>query len=403
VTFHNLLALHNTLVKNDDSESTKGVHITLSTRSNCLLRLKDLVGGAGSGKGLSAFPSANSRMDESSDDSGEAEVESNDSSPDGEELDEMVEEDDDEEIEDDIEEDAEDAEDAEDDVDMARSLNEEESIASQTFAEAAVEEAVRSELDTPTANEDADAVEEADFINYTNEVDDDNVDGVHLGPDGVADLPTPHADVGDEFEFANAEDNLIDGLAADEAKLDQVDDLDLLEDVNDAGDIVSHGQESAAVEATSQEEQQQENHEDEFLDLSGDIDNTVASAATLEAGNNEPSLDTSATATLDNDEIDYEDSHPNGAKTETTLDTGADEIDWDVEIKNTAPADTSATSPTASGKRTREVDEASDALLDDLPGEPPLKRRAIATFIKDGSSVNSSFVDVKRVRTGDTP
>lgn len=385
MTFHNLLALHNTLVKNDDSDKTKGVHITLSTRSNCLLRLKDLVGGAGSGKGLSEFPSATSRVDESSDDSGEAEAESDDSSPDGE-VDEMVDEDDDEEIEDDIEEDA---EDDGVDVDMAGSLDDE-SVASQGFAEAVINEAGRSELDTPTADEDADedadAVEETDYINYTNEEVDDDVDGVHLGPDGVADPPTPHADVGDEFEFANAEDNLIDGLASDEAELNQVDDLDLLEDINDAGDIVSHGQEGGAVETAGQEDhQQEENHEDDFLDLSGDIDDTAASAATLEAGNKaddlELSLDTSATATLDNDEIDYEDSRPNGEKTEATLDTGADEIDWDVEIKNAAPpADPAATSPTASGKRTREVDESGDALLDDLPGKISLKWRAIVVY-----------------------
>ncbi|KAL1898822.1 hypothetical protein Sste5346_003232 [Sporothrix stenoceras] len=374
VTFHNLLALHNTLVKNDDAEATKGVHITLSTRSNCLLRLKDLVGGAGSGRGLSAFPSATSRADDSSDDSGEADADSDDSSPDGgdaEEPDEIVEEDDDEEIEDEIEE-----EDVEEDVEMARSLDEEESIASQNFADAVVKEAVRSELDTPTADEDADAQEEADYISYTHDEVDDSVEGVHLGPDGVTDLPTPHADVGDEFEFATAEDNLIDGLAADEAKLDQVDDLDLLEDINDAGDIVSHDQEGGAVVDTADlEGGQQENPEDDFLDLSGDIDDTAASAATLEAGNKADDLDTSATATLDNDEIDYEDSGAtNGNKAEATADTVVDEIDWDVEIKNTAPADATETSPNASGKRTREVDETGDALLDDVPGEPPLKK-----------------------------
>lgn len=390
MTFHNLLALHNTLVKNDNAESTKGVHITLSTRANCLLRLKDLVGGAGSGRGLSAFPSATSRADDSSDDSGEADADSDDSSPDGrdaEEADEMVEEDDDEEIEDDIEE-----EDAEDDVEMARSLDEEESIASQNFAEAVVKEAVRSELDTPTADdEDADAQEEADYINYTHDEVDDNIEGVHLDPEGVTDLPTPRADVGDEFEFANAEDNLIDGLAADEAKLGQVDDLDLLEDIDDAGDIVSHGQKGGAAVDTSADgqegQQQQENPEDDFLDLSGDIDDTAASAATLEAGNKAEYLDTSATATLDNDEIDYEDSGANGTngnKTEATVDTTVDEIDWDVEIKNTAPTDALETSPNASGKRTREVDEAGDDLLDDVPGEPPLKRqRASALYSHD--------------------
>lgn len=55
VTFHNLLALHNTLLTNDDATAARGLHITLGTRPNCLLRLKELVGGAGLGKGLSAF------------------------------------------------------------------------------------------------------------------------------------------------------------------------------------------------------------------------------------------------------------------------------------------------------------------------------------------------------------
>ncbi|CAK7225096.1 hypothetical protein SEUCBS140593_005787 [Sporothrix eucalyptigena] len=362
VTFHNLLALHNTLVKNDDASETKGVHITLGTRSNCLLRLKDLVSGAGVGKGLSSFQSVSSRMDESSDESPEAEGESDDSSPDVE-------------IEDAFDEEDEDGEEDGVDIDMAGSLDDQ-SVASQSFAEAAAEEADGAELETPMPDEDDDAdtgaVNEADYVDFTNDDEDDTANGVLLGPNGVSDLATPHAD-GDELEFAAAEDDLLDGLAADEKDLEQVDDLDLLEDINDAGDIVSHGQEGAAastsngLESAGQDNDHHGENDDDFLDLHGDIDDTAASVRTLEANTKtddaEVSLETSATATLDHDEIDYEENQPDGIKEEASTDAAVDEIDWDDEIKNAA-----STSPTASGKRTREVDESGDALLDDLPG-----------------------------------
>ncbi|CAK7215960.1 hypothetical protein SCUCBS95973_002643 [Sporothrix curviconia] len=388
VTFHNLLALHNTLAKNDDANATKGVHITLGTRPNCLLRLKDLVSGAGAGKGLSAFQSASSRMDDSSDESAEAEAESDDSSPDVE-VEDMLEEDDDdadEGADEDVDEDID--EDDAVDVDMAGSLDDQ-SVAGQSFAEAAAEEAGGAELETPMADEDDDAdtgaVNEADYVDYTNDdVDDDAANGVLLaGHNGVSELATPHADVGDDLDFAAAEDDLLSGLAGDEKALEQADDLDLLEDINDDGELVSHDQEGAAVEASNglePAEQDNDHHgenDDDFLDLNGDIDETVASAETLEASTKadgaEASLETSATATLDHDEIDYEEKPAAEAKEDAPLDIAVDEIDWDDELKNAAPS-----SPTASGKRTREADESGDALLDDLP-------------------------DLKRHRAGNTP
>ena len=380
MTFHNLLALHNTLTKNDDAGAATGVHITLGTRPNCLLRLKDLVGGASSGKGLSSFQSTSSRMDESSDESAEAEAESDDSSPDGE-AEEMQEEDEEEEKEEEEEED--DDDDDEDngvgvDVDMAGSLDDQ-SVASQGFAEAATEEAGGVELETPVADEDEDedeadadtgAVHEANYGDYTNGDDEDTANGVLLGPNGVSELATPRADVGDDLDYAAAQD---------EKNLEQADDLDLLEDINDDGELVSHDQDGAVVEAAADlehaegdvdhnnlEEGNGEN-DDDFLDLNGDIDETVASAETLEAntkaGDVESLVETSATATLHHDEIDYEENNAGESREDAPLNTTVDEIDWDVELKNAA-----STSPSASTKRAREADESGDALLDELPG-----------------------------------
>ncbi|CAK7208633.1 hypothetical protein SBRCBS47491_000158 [Sporothrix bragantina] len=372
VTFHNLLALHNTLAKNDDEETTRGVRITLGTRSNCLLRLKDLVGGAGSGKGLSSFQSASSRMDESSDESPEAEADSDDSSPD-DEVEDMLEEDDEDADEDDGV-----------DVDMAGSLDDH-SVASQSFAEAATEEAGGVELETPMAEEDDDAdtgaVNETDYVDYTNDDDEDATNGVLLDHNGVSELATPHADIGDDLDFAAAEDDLLNGLAGDEKNLEQSDDLDLLEDINDDGELMGHDQDGATVEASNgvkPAEQGDDYHgenDDDFLDLHGDIDETVASAETLAASAKADGaeLETSATATLDHDEIDYEENHTGETKEDAPLDTNVDEIDWDDELKNAA-----STSPNASGKRTREADESGDALNDELP-------------------------DLKRPRTGTTP
>lgn len=53
MTFYNLIALHNSLLKNDDPTALQVLHLTLTTRPNCTLRLKSLVQAASNGKGLS--------------------------------------------------------------------------------------------------------------------------------------------------------------------------------------------------------------------------------------------------------------------------------------------------------------------------------------------------------------
>ncbi len=55
VTFNQLVALHDKLLKNEDPEASQGLSLVLTTRPNCTLRLRKLVEGANSGRGLSTF------------------------------------------------------------------------------------------------------------------------------------------------------------------------------------------------------------------------------------------------------------------------------------------------------------------------------------------------------------
>ena len=62
VTFQHLIALHDKLVKNDDAQASRGFNLVLTTRRNCVLRLGELIAGANSGRGLSAFHSASTSL-----------------------------------------------------------------------------------------------------------------------------------------------------------------------------------------------------------------------------------------------------------------------------------------------------------------------------------------------------
>ncbi len=410
VTFHHLLALHDRLVKNDSPASEKSLHIVLATRANPLLRLKDLATAASVGRGLSSFLPGHEvvDVDDSSDESVEIEAESIESSPDDDEDDDMAEEDEGGAGVSDVEA---------VDTNIAVSVDDD-SVAGESARIASGDEDAEisvqgATLETPTADDDdeiaAGSLDEVDFTEFADEkeeeeeVDDDDddkdqVEGVLLGPNGVSHLATPQADAGDDL-LQDIDGNAEDGEHNDE--------MDLLEELNDDGDIIGHNQDGmspdmrcvffdhnsifANAAPLEQEganlepengiaavgEGVQRGDDDDFLDLHGDIEDGAqpaeAQEPTLKAAATEPgaSLDTSATATVDYDEIDYEDSHPVAPKTEATEPGGVDEIDWDEEIKTTAPADATSTPTTASGKRTREVDEEEEGLLEDLPGMLP--------------------------------
>ncbi|CAK7274433.1 hypothetical protein SEPCBS57363_006159 [Sporothrix epigloea] len=375
VTFHNLLALHSTLAKNDDTDAAKGVHITLSTRSNCLLRLKELVGGAGSGKGLSWFQSGSPQKEELSDESLEAEAESDDSSRD-DELEDAFEE----ALDEDVEEEEDDGDDGDEDhdedvgidVDVTGSPGEQ-SVASQSFAEAAAKESGGTTLETPIA-EDQDsantgAIDEADYVDYTNDDDDDPFNSVLQDPERLSEMATPHADFEDDPSFAADEDDHLSGLDGGLADNEQQNYPELSEDINEG--LAEHHEEGAIAHTLDDLESVKQNsayhgeNGDDFLDLHGDTHDSEARAETQQANakaDTEESVGSSATATMDHDEIDYEEHHTAGTKENAPPSSTVDEIDWDDELKKAA-----STSPSVSGKRTREIDETGDALLDEIP------------------------------------
>ncbi|OAA68141.1 hypothetical protein SPI_00336 [Niveomyces insectorum RCEF 264] len=408
VTFLNLLALHNTLIKNDDSTALKSVHITLGTRPNCLLRLKELVNGAGSGKGLSMFQQAQASLDISSDDSSENEAGTNESSPE-DELEDMIEEDEGGALISDT-----DAVDAAD-VDMAGSLDD------TVGSESALQETVGERIDPPThspVHENQEATDndgavfgteqdEIDFTEFTNE-EDEGTDGVLLGSVGASD-PTMTEAPKEERSLVDHGNELSGDLSADAEIAGHDDELDFLEDIRGTNGNLGEEQNDQEgirpnpVSGPQTTDNQQQDNDDDFLDLHGDIaDNTVSTEALEASGSKETttnnadsSVDTSATATLDNDEIDYEDGHATGPGFESKDDAqaavgqhlgqpgaedapvaeavagaGVDEIDWDDGDKNGALSGKEANLALASSKRTREADEHDD-LLD---GSPDFKR-----------------------------
>ncbi|EPE09953.1 glutamic acid-rich protein [Ophiostoma piceae UAMH 11346] len=396
VTFHNLLALHTTLVKNEDEDSSEiqGVRITLGTRPNCLLRLKDLVSGAGQGMGLSDLQTRQSSRDDSSEGSFEAEVEFEvdieHSSPDDDETGHVQDEGEDEDEDEDENEDENDDDDEEGaDVDMAGDDSGDSENAHQD-AEPSVQGA---DADSLNADDDEieDGVNEVEFAAYDNNGEEEEHNGsteeavgglLFAAESTVPGLPAVQADdVVEEAPFGDGSDLLAD-IADDANDLEHHDELDLLEDINEAGDLTGEAEENFQQEAA--DESATVNEDDDFLDLSGDIGDGALVADTLNLGdvNNAfgeeagASLGTSATATLDHDEIDYEDNDNNQGG--VSLDVGdADEIDWDDELKNAGPLEdeslATVTPTTASGKRSREVDEsANGAVLDD---QPDFKRR----------------------------
>ena len=391
ITFHNLLALHTTLVKNEDEDSSEiqGVRITLGTRPNCLLRLKDLVSGAGQGMGLSDLQTKQSSRDDSSDVSFEAEVEADiqHSSPEEDGTGHVEDEGEDEdEDEDDIEDDDEEGV----DVDMA---GDDSGDSENTHQDADAEPSLQgADADSPNADDDEieDGVNEVEFAAYNDDGEDEEehngsteeaVGGLLFAAEStVPDLPAVQADdLVEEASFGDGSDLLAD-IADDANDLEHHDELDLLEDINDVGDIAGQAEESLQQQAA--EQPLTVNEDDDFLDLNDDIGDGALVADTLDLGdaNNafdeeaDASLGTSATTTLDHDEIDYEDNNDNN-QGGVSLDVGeADEIDWDDELKNAGPPEdeslATATPTTASGKRTREVDESADgAVLDDQPGK----------------------------------
>ncbi len=55
MSFNQLLALHNKLLRNEDPTASQGLSLVLTTRPSCTFRLKKLVQGANNGMGLSKF------------------------------------------------------------------------------------------------------------------------------------------------------------------------------------------------------------------------------------------------------------------------------------------------------------------------------------------------------------
>ncbi|CAK7272543.1 hypothetical protein SEPCBS119000_005179 [Sporothrix epigloea] len=399
VTFHNLLALHSTLANNDDADAAEGVHITLGTRSNCLLRLKDLVSGAGSGKGLSSFHSASHPRDESSDESFEAEAESDDSLPD-DVIDDMHDEDD----EDNVDEDED--EDGGIDVRMSGSLDDPKA-ADQSIVDVAVNGSDGAELKTPfTENEeDADygAAEEAHYVDYTDGGDDAS-NGVLLEIENLSEVATPDANIAKDAEFTADEESHLKGLDDDRKSVEQPNALEQLESTNgDEGYVEQHEDGATAQplresDTAGQDDEFHGEDGDDYLDLNGDFHELDAPAEALQAktkADTEESFESSITATIDHDEIDYEEHHSVAINGNAPPGSSIDEIDWDDELKNAAP-----TSPSTFGKRTRDIDESDDTLLEEIPG---MNLAILSHQLPSISAANLTPSDPKRARNNQPP
>lgn len=433
VTFHNLIALQNTLLTNDDATLSKGLHITLGTRPNCLLRLKELVSGAGSGKGLSSFQQARTSSDDSSDGEDHADKSDEPSSDNG--FIDGVEEDEG----DDLTPEAEMV-----DVDIA--ADETETFGGEGVGLAMTGEGAESvdhgadDVDTEGGHGVNVSEEEADFVDFTNEEEDDT-GGVSLKGTGEPDLSreehTPSQSSNDRFEQQDKHGEL--NSAEDAEAPNHRHDSELLNSFGHVGGLPGQEQDGelyelvhnisdgiisdiplqdsvlhlepdnglGPIDQAHQHDDLQsldEDNEDDFLDLSGDFDDVPPPTALSEdtsyhnvaSEDVEVSLGTSAT--LDNDEIDYEDRDTTAiigpgfgedAHTSTEgfhlqnndapapivpADPGLDEIDWDDEDKNGATSEAASTPATATGKRTRKEEGLEDYLIDDLPGinNPPV-------------------------------
>lgn len=419
VTFHNLLALHTTLVKNEDDDSMEiqGVHLTLGTRPNCLLRLKDLVSGAGQGLGLSDLQTIHQSSENSSVGSFNGDIEL--------ELEVEVSEDDDEDNEE--EEEHRDAEEVDDedggdgneyedeegvDADMAGNDSDGSENVHDDAEPSALDEEDQEDQEEESLNADDDEIEdgvnEVEFAAYNHDEGEEQEHGED-GEEAVGGLLFAAENTVPDGTTAEADGNADDALLGDGSDLladvaddvndaanagfagdaEQLNDLDLLEDIDDAGGLAGETGEDLLQQAT--DETALINDDDDFLDLggddlTGDLDGgaLVADASDAIDANNvfteaNASLGTSATASLDHDEIDYEDNNginnSNDDQGGVSLDVGgSDEIDWDAEVKNTdtLAGDSDAAPTTGSAKRTREVDESADDVLLD---EPELKRQ----------------------------
>ncbi len=155
--------------------------------------------------------------------------------------------------------------------------------------------------------------------------------------------------------------------------------------------------------------------DDEYLDLGEDIAQDAQSGVSEDADKvtfqsaQISSYQSSATTTLDGDEIDYEESGlvVTGSGTGEVADEGSldhsvnnhgealgvDEIDWDDEDKISAPNATTSTPTSITGKRSREVTEIDDLLDDDSHGMFPLNILSNAAL-----SLADQPTDVKRHR-----
>ncbi|EFX04669.1 hypothetical protein CMQ_1597 [Grosmannia clavigera kw1407] len=431
VTFHNLIALHNTLLTNDDATLSKGLHITLGTRPNCLLRLKKLVSEAGSGKGLSSCQQTAADSDASSDSDDHADKSDEQSSDNG--LMDRVEEEEGGAL-------TPEAEMA--DVDVT--VEETEPFGGEGAELATAEDGTESvdhdvDVETEGGHGVEVAAEEAELVDFTNEEEDDT-GGVSLRTTGGLELArgghTPSEASNGHFEqqsklseHETAEEvgnpdqhlksDIMEPLDQTGGSPDQEKDGELYKPVLSISNggisddpledsVLAHLEPANGLEAIDQGHQLgdlqalgEEDNGDGFLDVSGDFDAVLLPTTVSEwAGDDKAaldemdlSLDASVTATLDHDEIDYEDRDTTGLlgtefgedarmmSTEATLhntdvpesvaaaDAGPDEIDWDDDDKNGAASETASTSATATGKRTRIDEGLEDYLIDDLPGK----------------------------------
>jgi hypothetical protein len=363
VTFMNLVALHHTLVKNDNPNATPKLNLILDTRTNNALRIKELVNAAKNGKGLSVVKAHDSPEAASSPSADEDGV-SQDLSPDEMEDDASEQQSsiEQEEAESDGANDAQESEDAEDAEEVEGDEDQDDELDLDEFGE--------DEQDgQPSLGVDAEADVEYDDEHYQT----------------VLEYPEePTDDIG--YHDRADEDQI--GLQTTQEAEEAADELLAFDDEEDEGGGLNGTHEDFAPGEYL--------GDDEYLDLTGDAGED-ALLGEVEANGTATKVTTqlsgdlgaaSSTNTLQGDEIDYEDldtTAPGQAQ------TAVDEIDWDDDDKVTA-ANAGLSTPTT-GKRGREADDG-DGLHQDERGEQP------SSWMHDALCTNTCL-DLKRHRLED--
>lgn len=352
VTFYQLLSLHSTLCRNDESDGSTGLRCTVRTMSHCALRIKKLVECASQGRGYGWLETEDG-VNQSSGEGTEAEAISQNASQHGE---------------------TEDDDDADDSSEDHTSSNEHEhsglNIDTNPDGDDDDNGSDQYGNDDPTP---AEALSQADAEEII----------TNLSPALSAQANPAFVSVGEDEQLGEAE-GIMDEITGLDNMLPPVQNEDggagvaQEQDLNDpAYSYLELDTAEVSVTLNDDEAAQQPVDDEDYLDLGGG-----EQEAEVQADQGQPNFEddvhnaaeaaTSATATLDGDEIDYED-HTVAATTvvDAALDTlasntmeplqhqqtEADEIDWD-DGEKLASVDNGAQSPQSiTGKRAREVDE----------------------------------------------